>query len=467
MQKYTLEQAHKIQMDGDLALAEQIYTAILSNHPDNWLCTFFLGTLYLQTHRNGLAVIMFERAGQLHPQSPEIWNNLGTAYKRENFNEEARKALLRSRSLNVDADNLNNLATIYINEGEPEKGERWARLAVKEDPESTYAHWNLSLTLLEQGKWQEGFKEYSWGLRSKDRRNRDYNAALWRGQKNKSVVVYGEQGIGDEIMFASCIPDLKKLSKRVVFDCHPRLIGLFERSFGIKCYPDRKKDEIPWIWKENLDYKIPIGGLPQFFRKTDKDFPGKPYLKPDPDMVKDVRTRLESLGPGPYIGVSWYGGKKKTRNDLRAVPLEKWGEILKQDAQYISLQYTKDHIKEAQEHGLHVIKDVFEDNYDYNAALVCALDLVISVNTSIVHLAGALGQECWCLTPTRRAWRYYEPKPGKMVWYNSVKQYSAINDDWEPALNRVHDDIQRFCEAHSTDSVPGSVGSLASNSNEL
>lgn len=458
MKSYTLKEAHEIQLKGDFPLAEQIYTTLLNDHPDHWLCLFFLGTLYLQTHRNGLAITMFKRASQIKPQSPEIWNNLGTAYKRENFNDESFRCLLRANSLNSDADTLNNLATIFVNEGEPHKGEHYSIASIEKQPDNAFSHWNYSLLLLEQGKYKEGFKEYAWGLRSKDRQNRDYNCAFWKGEKNKTVVVWGEQGVGDEIMFASCIPDLKKKSKRVIFDCHPRLKGLFERSFGITCYGTRKEQEIPWIWEESIDYKIPIGGIPQYFRKSLSDFPGKPYLKADPEKVKVIREKLHSLGPGPYIGISWVGGKKKTRNDLRSIPLDKWGEILKQNATYISLQYTKENVDEGKRHGLHILEEVFAHDYDETAALVDALDLVISVNTSVIHLCGALGVDCWCLTPTKRAWRYYEPSPGKMVWYDSVKQYSQEGDSWDETLNTLNQDLIEFCGSQKTVVDPGPTG---------
>lgn len=456
--KYTLEEAHQIQLKGDLELAERIYTSILNENPNHWLCQFFFATLYLQTNRNGLAIALLEAAARVKPQMPEIWNNLGTAYKRENYNERARACLLRAVSLKRETDALNNLSTIYINEGEPERAEKWAEQAIKESDSNAFAHWNYSLSLLEQGKFKEGFKEYAWGLKSKDRRNRDYHAPFWNGEKKKNVVIWGEQGVGDEIMFASCIPDLKRVSKRVIFDCHPRLKNLFERSFNIKCYPTRKEDDIPWVWDEKIDYKLPIGNVPQFFRKEAKDFPGKPYLKADPELVKEKRAKLEALGPGPYIGISWHGGKKKTRNDLRSIPLKQWGEILEQDVTYVSLQYTKEHEQEGRDHGLHILPEVYEHDYDQTAALVMALDLVISVNTSVVHLGGAMGQTVWCLTPTRRAWRYYEPEPGRMVWYDSVKLFSQVKDNWEPALDSLFRALMLFCESHSNSSNPGATG---------
>ena len=231
VEKMNLKQVHEdVHLKGNYPQAEQMYMSILDEHPDNWLCLFFLGTLFLQTNRNGLAIQCFERAAFHKPHLAEVWNNLGTAYKRENHNERAKVCFLRSSLLKKDAETFTNLSTVFINEGCPDFGARYSDLSIKMSPNNIQGHWNRSLILLEQGKYGEGFDEYFWGLRSKDRINRDYNAPIYRGEEGKRVVVWGEQGIGDEIMFASIIPDLMRRSSGVILDCHPRLKGLFERD---------------------------------------------------------------------------------------------------------------------------------------------------------------------------------------------------------------------------------------------
>jgi len=461
---FTLEEAHERQKRGQFQEAEQMYTALLEDHPDHWMTLFFLGTLYLQTNRNGLALQMFKVALQTKPNSPELWNNIGTAYKRMNCNDEAKKALLRCASMVDDADAYSNLSTIFINEGCPEHGLKFSDKALEVDNKHYQAHWNRSLLLLEMGRYEEGFEQYFWGIRSKDRITKDYNCGYWKGQKNKNVVVYGEQGIGDELMFASCLPDLIKDSKNVIFDCHPRLIGLFERSFGVKCYPTRKDLNTDWHWDENIDYKTPIGNLPHAYRKSIKSFPGKPYIKVDPEKVKAMRAKLEELGPGPYIGVSWYGGKKKTRVDLRSMPFEKMMDIFKDlpfTPQLVSMQYTKDHEIEAVKAGIPHWGDIlYAPDYEETAALAQALDLVISVNTSLVHLCGAIGQEVWVATPQKCAWRYYSPDNKSMPWYGSATIYKQeVPGEWEDLVKKIAGDLtKRYASDAPTPVVASATG---------
>src|SRR4029079_18708855 len=130
-----------------------------------------------------------------------------------------------------------------------------------------------------------------------------------------TLCLTGEQGLGDEIMFASCVPDVLGKASRVVMECNPRLMPLFERSFGVKCYPDEGSVDEP------VAAQFAIGSLPMLYRTRSEAFPGKPYLRADPERVEHYRRRLAVLGPRPWVGLSWMGGSKATRTHERSVPL--------------------------------------------------------------------------------------------------------------------------------------------------
>jgi len=510
MVRYTLEDVHKIQMEGinnnnpeKLMEAEGIYHRMLNQDPDNWAILFFLGSIAMYRDMTGLSINLFKRAAEIKPDVAEVWNNMGTAYRREHMNEKAEVALLKALECEPDADIYNNLGTLHINEGTPEQGEKYFQEALKMNPSHAQAHWNYGLVLLELERWEEGFKEYAWGVTSKDRLSKDYrNAVWWNGQegKDKTLVVYGEQGIGDEIMFASMLPELVGKFEKIIFDCHPRLIGLFERSFpAIKHYPTRKvmkEKNIDWIKDEpRLDYKIAIGNLGKFLRKKESDFPKQVYLKADPERVAEYKEWLRLLGPPPYIGISWVGGHKRTRKDLRAVLLENWLPVFEanQNATFVSLQYTdqnweiepftKEHgfkvhhfpevteatrwesweydgkVYEAKDHAKMVAgRDHLDEivhktgpafDYDETAALTQAIaesnGCIATVNTSLVHLCGAMGVRAFVLTPSRPAWRY-GLKRKDMVWYGPhVTQYRQKPDEegWERVVKLVAKDIHK------------------------
>lgn len=445
MTTVTLKQAHAWHMDGRLADAEQVYQKILSENPNDWSTLFFLGSLMLQTDRRGQAIALLEKAAMLKPREATIWNNLGTAYRQSHFQQEAMRAYRRTLLLSPDdLDALNNMITLSVNEGCPKDGERWAKRALSLSDKFYQMKWNYGLTLLERGIFDPGFKMYAAGTRCKDRISRHYDCKPWNGEKGR-VVIYGEQGIGDEIMFFSQVPDALKVTGKVVLDCHPRLEGLFKRAFP-QCtiYPTRKKDP-EWVHDDPVDWKIPAGNLASMFRLKLSDFPRTPYLKADPTKVAKMRERLKAAGPGPYIGISWKGGKHKTRNDQRSVHPKDMAKFWSVNATFVSLQYTEDAAQDcAGTPIVHWPDVVTAFDYDETAALVEALDLVVSVCQSAIHLCGAIGKECWVLTPHKKAWRYYSPDGTHMVWYGDhMKLYQQAPDlDWKPVMERVSADLE-------------------------
>ena len=426
------------------------YDQMLNDAPEDLTLLFSSGTARMQLGYNGLAIALFEKALRIR-ELPEIWNNMGTAHKADNRDAEAEFCWRKALELREDADYYNNMATLYINVGNPGPGITWAEKGLQIDPQHARLHWNRSLLLLEAGRWSEGFAEYDWGLLSGDRAIRNYSdpaeaVPFWDGTKGKRVVVYGEQGIGDEIMFASAIPDLMR-DCDVVFDCHPRMMHLFRRSFGIPCYGTRKDNVIEWPKREKLDAKISIGSLFKYYRHKGV-FPKVPYLKPDQQLVAHYRAKLEALGPGPYVGISWKAGTKQTRADLRSLKIKTFDPIFEQGGTFVSLQYTADaqgkvdRFREESGITVHHWPEVIETghdeevrwlgfDYDHTVALCAALDVVIVPNTAVVHVCGAIGKECWTMTPDAPAWRY-QLKGEQMPMYGSVRQFRGEN-----AIDRI------------------------------
>lgn len=396
----------------------------------------------------------------------ECLNALGTCYKHENMIDKAREYFLGAQELiPPNADIQNNIATLYINEGLPEKAKEHLDLAISLTPEHPQARWNRSLANLELGKYQEGWDEYDYGFKANVRAERNYaiqNLPYWDGTPGKTIVVFGEQGIGDEILFASCMPDLMKVSKKIVFDCHKYLHTLFANTWPeLDIYPTREDEKITWpvgangVPRYNFDARIAIGSLPRFFRPTLLSFPGTPFIKPPVAQEAALLARLHKLGPRPKIGISWIGGHKRTRVEVRSLKLEQMLPILKQDADFINLQYT-DQTQEIadfeKKHGIKIHQfpaEINSPHYADNAALVANLDLVITVCTSVVHLAGSMGVPTWVLTPSRPAWRYrldldYMPWYGKSV---TLFRQDPGSVEWEPVVAEVAANLELLLEA--------------------
>ena len=396
----------------------------------------------------------------LTQKKAELYNAIGTCYKAENFTDKARYWFDKSQKLlsKPNPDVQNNLATLYINEGTPEKALAHLKTALEADPNHAQALWNLSLCYLETGDYEKGFALYHNGKRASVRMDRNYvnngQTPEWDGSPGKTVVVYGEQGIGDEIMFASILPDAVKDCKQVIFECHTRLKELFKNSFpGMDHYGTREDQQITWTMAPDgtpiykIDAKISIGDLGRLYRKKLSDFPGKRYITPTPESNLRAAQRLNEVfkDDKPVIGINWIGGVKRTRVEVRSLTLEQMLPILKQDAHFVVLQYTdcKDEIFEfEQKHGikLHYWPDmVTAEDYDVTAGLVANCDLVISNCSSVIHLAGAMGVPTWVLVPSRPAWRY-RLDLDYMPWYGrTVRLFRQARGtiDWDPVVNNV------------------------------
>jgi tetratricopeptide (TPR) repeat protein len=459
--KENLRKASEFLKQGRNAKAEELLLQVLAEDFESKDGLYLLGTVYLQKGITGLAAQLFMRVLDTHEKHFESWNNLGNCYHTINNSKLAelcfRKALEIERPDPRDhADIYNNLATLYINAGKPKEGVPYAEKCIELQKDHNDGNWNLALLQLEQGHYAEGFDQYEWGFKTNNRMFRSYGDHVkpWDGSEGKDVVVWGEQGIGDEILFASMIKELKEKSKSVVFECHPRLVTLFKKSFpDVTIYGTRKDNYISWVDKHpELNAKVATGDLGRFFRRDLETFPThEGYLKADENRVEHYRRKLAKLGKRIKVGISWTGGYVKTRKDYRSIALEKWEPILRQNCDFISLQYTPDAyntIAEAEDkldiRIHHWPSAVQANDYGETAALIEALDLVITVNTSVHHLAGALGKPCWTLTPKAKAWRYWSPDADNKTvpWYPSVIQYQQKElFKWNKIIRTVTEDL--------------------------
>jgi hypothetical protein len=268
--------------------------------------------------------------------------------------------------------------------------------------------------------------------------------------KGKRVIVWGDQGLGDEIMAASCIPDLIADASSVTFDCHPRLRDIFTRSFGIECTGTRKTSNLEWLRGRQYDVSVPITTLMTIYR-SNGEWPGAPYLRAPAMKLAGDRSFM------PYIkrpiGVSWAGGVASTRAHVRSMELKSLEPLfLAKDAEWYSLQYhdsaSNEVLRFEESHGVHVKHFpgiLTAENYDRTAELVSGLDLVITVCTTVMHLAGAMGVPCWVMTPNRPPW-VMGIEGDTLPMYRSVRLFRQRPEekDWSGVHARIIDALQMF-----------------------
>lgn len=414
-----------------------------------------LGCQFLARGDHGLAAVLSSAAidarlaeGQ---SFPEAERNLGTCYKLENKNEFAHRiwldALKHETLPRERAQILTMLGGLYINEGCAETAVAYCEKALKEDPNCAGAMVNHGMACLELGRWEEGWRGFKALSMSGDRGRRVYGKNLpeWDGYPGKTVIVYGDQGVGDEIYFANCLPDMIRDCRKVIFDCHPRLVDTFKRSFPqIEVHGTRKNvvGGMEWVDDCGAEASIPLPDLSLFYRKKASDWDGKAYI--DGSGTREKRHDLR-------IGISWTGGTKRTRTDLRSLPLEAMESIISAlpDAHWFSLQYTDSAAREVCEFeektGLHVShwpNKVECFNYDTTMQFINTLDLVITVCTTVHHAAGALGVPVWTLTPAKPSWRYASCDE-TVPWYGSARLIKQeIDGDWGVPIEHVATELR-------------------------
>jgi tetratricopeptide (TPR) repeat protein len=470
-----LKQARQqIEKGENLHIAEESINKLLNEsiHKKCDVATllFYLACIHTKKQHNALAILVLKEALTYKNDLIAAISNLGVLYKNAQLHTEADKCFdkvldlvkkreevgipeeLYSKWLEDKADYLANKGSMLIANGTPRDAIKYFDRALECVPNHANARWNRSLACLEMGNYAEGFRDYDYGERIKKTETRFYgvpNLPEWDGSPHKTIVVYGEQGIGDEIMFASMIPDAMKHC-RVIIDAHPRLSDLFRLNFpNVPVYGTRKEDDqkIGWSKHHKVDAKIAMGSLGRFYRQKEEDFPKAPYLKADPMLVEKYADKLQQMGDKPKIGISWRGGVASTHAENRFIPLDLWLDILKMDQfDFISLQYNKDmadaikYFEDTNKVCINHWQDVLDD-YDETAGLVSNLDLVISAPQSVVHLAGALGVSTWQLTPYKYMWQMGSYNK-EMPWYGCTQNiWQDETCDWKPVMTKVRENL--------------------------
>ncbi|HEX9648208.1 MAG TPA: tetratricopeptide repeat protein [Alphaproteobacteria bacterium] len=274
---------------------------------------------------------------------------------------------------------------------------------------------------------------------------RPFAAPRWDGQPlaGRCLLVWGEQGVGEEILFASRFADLAGLGGRIVVECDPRLVPLFERSFpGVEAVGRRTPPD-PRIAALAPDIQTPSGSLGRWLCAERAAFRPRPYLVADADRIAAARARHEALGPGLKVGIAWRSvGPNARYGRAKSTALADWAPLLATPgARFESLQYG-DCAREIADLGATCGATVHRDpavdqaaSLDDFAAQVAALDLVVTTSNTTAHMAGALGVETWVLLPPAVDWRWQGAGEGSL-WYPRARLFRrAPSEDWSAPID--------------------------------
>ncbi|SEI50617.1 Tetratricopeptide repeat-containing protein [Allopseudospirillum japonicum] len=386
----------------------------------------------------------FEKAIALKPEDNSAYIGLAQAQVALNAWQEARDAAEKAYSLQLDYQACISLALIMKElGGNVEQVINLYDQAITLAPQDPVAKWNKSLVLLDSGSIKEGMELYDFGFEAGPRKpNRKFAVPQWQGEslEGKSILVWREQGVGDEIKDMQCLRPLVEQAKRVVMEVSPRLKPLFKRTFPNADVVMQSTGEDD-LYRKDIDYHIPMASVIRYFPK---EYPIPPvfknYLSLDADLVAKWQQRIQGLGSGLKIGFNWRGGLVTAQRAKGYAAIEEWENLFNlQGIHLVNLLYDEcqqelDLVKEKFGCTLHTWDDLdLKNDFDQVAALMSQLDLVITPQSSVARLAETLGIESWVATigatieatEPQISKRYY---PSLLFQRHYTEDKKALND---------------------------------------
>lgn len=472
--------------------ARDCYEVALAHAPDCATARLGLSRLERESGAAAAALAHIEQALRIAPRDTEI--HFESALVRSRCGDVPGSIAAYERVLELSpghAAACTNLGLMYLAHlGDPRGAQQYFERAIELDPSSVGAQANLGLALAEQGqldaalahygkliaaypaeseyRWNRGLAllgsgDYGRGWEDYEMRNargsgaapRVFPYPAWQGgalRSGAALLVYGEQGLGDEMMFASCVPDLLARGIPCVIECDTRLAGLFARSFrGALVHGAPRDGDRRWLAEyPQIEAQIAIGSLPRLLRRKIDEFPARAgYLSADPARAAQWRARLVAAGGERCVGISWRGGTAKTRRNLRSMPLRELTPLFAiPRIKFISLERVAgDELAEIKTScGADILNfaEALED-MDGLAALLQALDGVVTVDNTAAHFAGALGRKTWIMLPHDADWRW-QRVPATSPWYPSVRLCRQPSPgDWATVVKQVCTELASNC----------------------
>ena len=407
-----------------------------------------LGAALNRQKRYDESIKALETAIEKLPKSAGAYTNLGNVYSKLYDYKKAQK--LHEKSIELEPKGSNayaNLGSVLKNQGIMGKAIENYKKAIALEPNFVNAHFDLSTALLTVGEFEEGLREYEWRFKKDEMiphiikyKEIFSKPMLLRNSdaKNKTILVHSEQGFGDSIMYARFIPKIKeKFGCRVVFKARDELVELFSGACDI--------DEVTYRSEPTpeFDYHLPIMSAAYILDcKIEQDFYSKPYLFGE----ENNELKLNKKDKKPNIGICWSASVTGESYDGKVFDLQYFEPIIKSDKLNIySLQVgdgSEDIAKYGYENNIIDLSDKLT-NFEKTASLVKQLDLVITSDTSVAHLCGAMGVKTWVLLQKYPDWRWTN-KGEKSYMYANMKLIRQKTDrQWDSVFQSVYDRLQK------------------------
>lgn len=443
--------AHDAVKREDWARAFGLCNHVLNEDPDSPEALYLMGATLRALGNIGLALTCLAKALSKEQKQPNLWMTYAATLHDLNKWDEAEKAFtVVHQMLPSDPMPPANIGATYVQRGNWREAINWCDRALAIDPKNHIARISKGFACLSLGRWKDAW-QYSEALYGNHLNVRIYNPPEreepeWDGSKGKTVVVQCDQGLGDQIMFAQCLNQMIEDCKEVIIECSQRMVPFFSRNWPkAVVYGTLKEQSIDWPVRHQIDAHVHISLLGKWYRNTDKEFPRKAYITPDPVLLDKWKAWLKPYGR--TIGIGWKGGIQATQTHIRSMRLEELAKVINLgtaiDLSYMDNGHEISRWNIDNEHQ--VIRPPLDPlNYDDTISLIAALDEVVTVTTSAVHVCGALGRSAHVLVPELAQWRYVYRCGDGMIWYpDTVKLYRQKPGEvgWSFPVNRVVKDL--------------------------
>lgn len=410
--------------------------------PDNIAVCLQLGAIYgNERSRRDEAKAAFERAYEIDPKSPTAVHNLGLLYRFEGELDKSEEFLRRAMALRPrDSAFAFSLGSCLLYQEKIEEAMSWFQRASELDAANTGAKVYVAFCLFHLGRHKEAWAQYEHRLQLDMLRDVRYDRPRWNGNpmNGETLLLLREQGMGDNLQFIRYVPMVAERGARVIVLTPPPLKRLYESLKGVTAVMEGVPEP------KHFHRYCPVMSLPYVFGTDDTNVPADvPYLNAPKDVSAAWAEKLAAY-PRPRVGLTWRGNPKHSNDEFRSSSLAEMAQLLKVPGiTFFSLHKDRNEDEQVLPEGLVDIGSEFEDFADTAGAME-NLDLVITVDTSVCHLAGALNVPCWTMLPRSPDFRW--GLSGKTTpWYPSMRLYRQETlGDWQPVYDRIATDLGKL-----------------------
>ncbi len=428
----------------------ELYEKAIEIEPNCWEGWTNKGNAFTNVGNFNAAIQCHNKALKIKPENAIVHLNLAITLYGNNKHEEAIKWIDSSILLNNKNDNAWNTKGKIL--AEIERAEEAIKCyceAIKLNKSNASAHENLAILYLSQGKYKQGWEEYEWRWKSINfkSKNNSNNLPLWDGKNTGKILIWAEQGIGEQILFAKYLSQLNTDDKKIYIQINNKLIKIFKRSFPTISFIDDAEN----IQKLELNYQVPIGSLPFVLQDNPKNLENnEPYLVPNKEQIKLYKEKLFQEGY-KICGISL----KSTNQRYRAYKNIEVEIILKKlsnlKLRFINLDYALSNDEIENIYNKYHVKieniqdvDLFND-LDALLSLASACDFTITASNTCAHLIGASGLNTYLMTPNLKGkfW-YWTKKLDRINWYKKTVLLSQTKDGkWDEALDFIVENLKK------------------------